>query len=69
MLKDRIEHWYIDEDCNCAESMLHAISEEYGMNFDHMPELHWTLGYPLAIAIMVAGCFGLYGAFKKVGWM
>ena len=35
MLKDRIEHWYIDEDCNCAESMLHAISEEYGMNFDH----------------------------------
>jgi len=41
----------------------------YGMNFDHMPELHWTLGYPLAIAIMVLGCFGLYGAFKKVGWM
>lgn len=35
MLKDRIEHWYIDEDCNCAESMLHAISEEYSMNFDH----------------------------------
>src|SRR4029078_1247744 len=24
----------------------------YGMNFDNMPELHWTLGYPMAIAIM-----------------
>ena len=31
----------------------------YGMNFDHMPELHWTLGYPLALGMMVA--FGMYG--------
>ena len=41
----------------------------YGMNFDHIPELHWSLGYPMALAIMVVGCCGLYGAFKKVGWM
>jgi magnesium transporter len=28
----------------------------YGMNFEHMPELKWELGYPLALAIMlVAG--------------
>ncbi len=26
----------------------------YGMNFDHMPELHWTYGYPFAIALMVS---------------
>ena len=25
----------------------------YGMNFTHMPELHWTVGYPLAVALMV----------------
>ena len=25
----------------------------YGMNFDHMPELGWTLGYPLALLLML----------------
>ena len=29
------------------------IASVYGMNFDHMPELHWTLGYPFAVALMV----------------
>ena len=24
----------------------------YGMNFDHMPELHWSLGYPFALLLM-----------------
>lgn len=41
----------------------------YGMNFDHMPELHWTLGYPLALGVMAVGCFVLYRVFKKAGWM
>ena len=41
----------------------------YGMNFDHMPELHWTLGYPLAIAVMAVVCGGLYRAFKRSGWL
>ena len=27
----------------------------YGMNFDAMPELHWHLGYPFALLLMVAG--------------
>jgi magnesium transporter len=41
----------------------------YGMNFDHMPELHWTLGYPLALAGMV-GLGGIfYWIFKRVGWL
>ncbi|GAA1229688.1 magnesium transporter [Microbacterium phyllosphaerae] len=41
----------------------------YGMNFDHMPELHWALGYPMAIALMVGMGFGLYWAFKRKGWL
>jgi magnesium transporter len=41
----------------------------YGMNFEHMPELTWTLGYPLALAAMV--CLGgiFYWIFKRVGWL
>ncbi|THG36083.1 magnesium/cobalt transporter CorA [Glaciibacter flavus] len=41
----------------------------YGMNFDHMPELHWFFGYPFAIALMVGMGFGLYFAFKRRGWL
>ena len=41
----------------------------YGMNFDHMPELHWLLGYPLALGMMAASAAGLYLWFKKRGWV
>jgi magnesium transporter len=41
----------------------------YGMNFDHMPELHWALGYPFALALMLGMGFGLYWAFKRKGWL
>jgi magnesium transporter len=41
----------------------------YGMNFEHMPELGWTFGYPLVLGVMVAICFGLYRYFKRVGWL
>jgi magnesium transporter len=41
----------------------------YGMNFDHMPELRWTLGYPFAIALMVAVSAALWTWFKKSGWL
>ena len=41
----------------------------YGMNFDHMPELHWVFGYPLALVLMVVLGFGLYAAFKRNGWL
>jgi magnesium transporter len=41
----------------------------YGMNFRHMPELDWALGYPLTIALM-AGLDGwLWTRFKKAGWL
>ncbi len=41
----------------------------YGMNFDHMPELHWSFGYPLVIGLMVLVCVLLYRAFKRSGWL
>lgn len=41
----------------------------YGMNFDHMPELHWLLGYPMALGLMVAMGIGLYAVFKRKGWL
>ena len=41
----------------------------YGMNFDHMPELHWLLGYPYALALMALVCAILYVVFKRRGWL
>jgi len=41
----------------------------YGMNFDHMPELHWQVGYPLAVLLMVVTSVTLYVIFKKRGWL
>ena len=41
----------------------------YGMNFEHMPELGWQWGYPLALAMMFGVCFTLYRKFKSAGWL
>lgn len=41
----------------------------YGMNFDHMPELHWTFGYPFAIGLMAVVCVSLYFIFKRRDWL
>jgi magnesium transporter len=41
----------------------------YGMNFNHMPELHWQVGYPLAILLMLATSLALYVIFKKRRWL
>ncbi|MEV7193784.1 magnesium and cobalt transport protein CorA [Streptomyces sp. NPDC093510] len=41
----------------------------YGMNFDHMPELHWVYGYPFAILLMAVVCSSLYVIFKKRDWL
>ncbi len=45
------------------------IGTVYGMNFHHMPELHWYYGYPFALALMVAVCAALYVVFKRRGWL
>lgn len=41
----------------------------YGMNFDLMPELHWTFGYPLALCTMVLFSATLWMIFKRNKWM
>ena len=41
----------------------------YGMNFEHMPELGWVAGYPLALGVMVLACGLLYRAFKRNRWL
>ncbi|MBA4865031.1 magnesium/cobalt transporter CorA [Streptomyces sp. PSKA54] len=41
----------------------------YGMNFEHMPELTWTWGYPAVILLMAALVIGLYRLFKSRGWL
>ena len=41
----------------------------YGMNFDHMPELHWALGYPYALLLMVLVSLSLYVVFKRRAWL
>jgi len=41
----------------------------YGMNFRHMPELSWTVGYPLVIAAMAGACLALWRAFRRSGWL
>ncbi|MBB3232920.1 magnesium/cobalt transporter CorA [Halomonas stenophila] len=41
----------------------------WGMNFVHMPELDWRLGYPLALLIMGLACGGLYRRFRRTGWL
>ncbi len=41
----------------------------YGMNFDHMPELGWIGGYPIALGVMALLCITLYRTFRKSGWL
>jgi magnesium transporter len=46
-----------------------AIAGIYGMNFEHMPELKWTLGYPLVLVVTAGICFYIYSRFKRSGWL
>ncbi|MBU2580932.1 MAG: magnesium/cobalt transporter CorA [Alphaproteobacteria bacterium] len=45
------------------------IASIYGMNFAHMPELKWVLGYPFAIGLMVLSAILPYLFFKRRGWL
>ena len=45
------------------------IAGVYGMNFDHMPELKWTFGYPLSLAAMVGIDAFLFWRFRRAGWI
>ncbi len=46
-----------------------ALAGIWGMNFEHMPELKWTYGYPLALTVIVAAAALLYWRFRRVGWL
>lgn len=45
------------------------IASIYGMNFQHMPELQWPWGYPLALALMVVSAVVPYLIFKYKRWL
>jgi magnesium transporter len=45
------------------------IASIYGMNFQHMPELHWVIGYPLVIALMAGLSFTLWHFLHRWGWL
>jgi magnesium transporter len=41
----------------------------YGMNFEHMPELGWRAGYPMALGLMLLLGLLLYAVFRRRGWL
>jgi len=45
------------------------IASIYGMNFRHMPELDWPVGYPIAISLMVLSALLPFLYFKRRGWL
>jgi magnesium transporter len=46
-----------------------VIGTVYGMNFAHMPELHWVFGYPFALTLMLLVSTTLYLIFKRRDWL
>lgn len=46
-----------------------ALAGIWGMNFEGMPELKWTYGYPIALAVIFATAVVLYWRFRKAGWL
>ena len=55
--------------CAALVAVPTLIAGIYGMNFEHMPELKWAYGYPLALAIMGAIDVYLFFRFRKSGWL
>jgi magnesium transporter len=48
---------------------LSFIAGVWGMNFEHMPELHWRWGYAFAWGVMLAIGAGLLTSFGRRGWL
>jgi magnesium transporter len=46
-----------------------AIAGIYGMNFEHMPELHSPYGYPVTLGVILTVCVSLYWQFRKARWL
>jgi magnesium transporter len=45
------------------------VASSYGMNFEHMPELRWLLGYPYALGMMMVSAIIPFVYFKRKGWL
>ena len=45
------------------------IASLYGMNFEVMPELHWSYGYPVALGMMTVLCLLLFRRLRRAGWL
>jgi magnesium transporter len=45
------------------------VASVYGMNFDHMPELHWRLGYAWALGLMAVIGVVLLNIFRRIDWL
>jgi magnesium transporter len=45
------------------------VASVYGMNFDHMPELHWQLGYVWALGLMAGIGLSLLHLFRRIDWL
>jgi magnesium transporter len=45
------------------------VASIYGMNFKHMPELEWYLGYPMAMAIMICSVVTTIWVFRRRRWL
>jgi len=48
---------------------LNFLASIYGMNFEHMPELHLRHAYPTVLAVMFCTALGIYLWFRRKGWM
>jgi len=44
------------------------VASIYGMNFAHMPELGWRLGYPWALGLMILSALVPLAYFRRKGW-
>ncbi|MBS0971032.1 magnesium/nickel/cobalt transporter CorA [Chimaeribacter arupi] len=45
------------------------VASSYGMNFEFMPELQWSFGYPAAIGLMILAGLAPYLYFKRKNWL
>ena len=45
------------------------VASIYGMNFEHMPELKFEYGYPMALLLMIVSGLIPYLYFKRKGWL
>lgn len=46
-----------------------ALAGIWGMNFEHMPELKWAWGYPMALGAIACSAGLLFWRFRRSGWL